>query len=98
MLAATCVRTKRRQNRRCRYIKNSPSEVMKEMNSDTHSCMHSLASLAIFAFSGRAFFMIRATGAKFRMLASNWSYLSPLEEAGRAASGDFGDETWDMDE
>lgn len=40
------------------------------MNSLTHSCMHSLASLAILAFSGSAPFMIRATGAKFRMLAS----------------------------
>jgi hypothetical protein len=43
---------------------------MKEMNSLTHSCMHSLASLAILAFSGNAVFMIRATGAKLRMLAS----------------------------
>ncbi len=43
---------------------------MNEMNSDTHSCIHSLASFAIFAFSGRADFMIRATGAKLRMLAS----------------------------
>lgn len=43
---------------------------MKEMNSLTHSCMHSLASFAILAFSGRAIFMMRATGAKLRMLAS----------------------------
>jgi hypothetical protein len=43
---------------------------MNEMNSLTHSCIHSLASLAILALSGRAFFMIRATGAKLRMLAS----------------------------
>lgn len=43
---------------------------MKEMNSLTHSCMHSFASLAILAFSGSAIFMIRATGAKLRMLAS----------------------------
>jgi hypothetical protein len=43
---------------------------MNEMNSLTHSCMHSLASLAILALSGRAPFMIRATGAKLRMLAS----------------------------
>ena len=49
---------------------NIPSLVMNEMNSLTHSCMHSLASLAILALSGRAIFMIRATGAKFRMLAS----------------------------
>jgi hypothetical protein len=49
---------------------DSPSLVMKEMNSLTHSCMHSFASFAIFAFSGRAIFMMRATGAKLRMLAS----------------------------
>lgn len=48
-----------------------PSLVMNEMNSLTHSCMHSLASFAILAFSGRAVFMIRATGAKLRMLASD---------------------------
>ena len=55
--------------------------------------MHSFASFAIFAFSGSADFMIRATGAKLRMLAS----LSHLfEEAdwfacccdGEAASGE----------
>jgi hypothetical protein len=50
-----------------RYV---PSEVIKEMNSETHSCMHSFASLAILAFSGKADFMILATGAKFCMLAS----------------------------
>lgn len=50
---------------------NQPSLVMKEINSLTHSCMHSFASLAIFAFSGKAVFMIRATGAKFLMLASD---------------------------
>lgn len=44
--------------------------MMKEMNSLTHSCMHSLASFAILAFSGRAIFMMRATGAKLRILAS----------------------------
>jgi hypothetical protein len=47
-----------------------PSLVMNEMNSDTHSCMHSLASFAILAFSGNADFIILATGAKLRMLAS----------------------------
>ncbi len=53
-----------------------PSLVIKDMNSLTHSCMHSLASLAILAFSGRASFMMRATGAKLRMLASkSWSRL-----------------------
>lgn len=51
--------------------RNVPSLVMKLMNSLTHSCMHSFASLAILALSGRAVFMIRATGAKFRMLASD---------------------------
>lgn len=51
---------------------------MKEMNSLTHSCMHSLASFAIFAFSGRAVFMIRATGAKLRMLASDAALLLVL--------------------
>lgn len=50
---------------------DEPSLVMKLMNSLTHSCMHSLASFAIFAFSGNASFMIRATGAKLRMLASD---------------------------
>jgi len=44
---------------------------MNEMNSLTHSCIHSFASLAILAFSGSAVFMIRATGAKLRMSASN---------------------------
>lgn len=36
----------------------SHSLVIKLMNSDTHSCTVSLASLAIFAFAGRAFFII----------------------------------------
>ena len=52
-------------------VSNAPSLVMKDMNSLTHSCMHSFASFAILAFSGRAVFMIRATGAKFRMSASD---------------------------
>ena len=59
----------------------APSLVMNEMNSLTHSCMHSLASFAILAFSGRAVFMIRATGAKLRMLASD-SGLVCLEPRG----------------
>lgn len=41
------------------------------MNSLTHSCMHSLASFAIFAFSGRAVFMIRATATQVIKLARN---------------------------
>lgn len=40
------------------------------MNSLTHSCIHSFASFAILAFSGRAFFIIRATGAEFRISVS----------------------------
>ena len=51
-------------------VDHVPSLVIKEMNSLTHSCMHSLASFAILAFSGRAVFIIRATGAKLRILAS----------------------------
>ena len=52
---------------------------MNEINSLTHSCMQSFASLAIFALSGNAIFMIRATGAKLRMLASETtSLLKPL--------------------
>ena len=43
------------------------------MYSLTHSCMHSLASLAIFAFPGRASFMIRVTGTKLPVLASNFA-------------------------
>lgn len=70
-----------------------PSLVMKEMNSLTHSCIHSFASLAILALSGSAFFMIRATGAKLRMLASVSSHLS--DAAPRDDSGDL-DELRDM--
>lgn len=74
-----------------------PSLVIKEINSLTHSCMHSLASLAIFAFSGRAFFMMRATGAKLRMLASCPSWRSALEAddevEARGASGDLDGES-----
>lgn len=51
---------------------------MNEMNSLTHSCMHSFASLAILAFSGSAIFMMRATGAKLRMLASEARLLFAL--------------------
>ena len=49
--------------------------MINEINSLTHSCMHSFASFAILALSGRAFFIIRATGAKLRMLASSSSAL-----------------------
>ena len=37
------------------------SDVMKEINSDTHSCIVSLASFAIFAFVGKDFFIILDT-------------------------------------
>jgi hypothetical protein len=36
------------------------SDVINDMNSDTHSCTVSLESFAIFAFSGKVFFIIRA--------------------------------------
>ena len=43
-------------------MKGSPeaSEVMKDINSDTHVCMLSLASFAIFALGGNIFFIILA--------------------------------------
>lgn len=67
---------------------------MNEINSLTHSCMHSFASFAILAFSGRAVFIIRATGAKLRMLASDVPFCFLLE------AGAFGErddeEVWDM--
>jgi hypothetical protein len=70
---------------------------MNEMNSDTHSCIHSLASFAIFAFSGRADFMIRATGAKLRMLASESRLLLAGAVDGRwAGSEDEGGDEDDM--
>lgn len=43
----------------CMHLSDA-SEVMKEMNSETHSCTVSLESLAILAFSGRVFFIMRA--------------------------------------
>jgi hypothetical protein len=66
----SCVTVVRKAVDRAMDWENSPSLVMNEMNSLTHSCMHSFASLAILALSGNAVFMIRATGAKLRMLAS----------------------------
>jgi hypothetical protein len=68
MLCNVSQQSSTHERRRRNHI---PSLVMKEINSLTHSCMHSLASLAILAFSGKAVFMIRATGAKLRMLASD---------------------------
>jgi len=68
---------------------------MNEMNSLTHSCMHSLASFAILAFSGSAVFIMRATGAKFLILASELSSFPDDLEA-RDASGDSESESWDM--
>ena len=69
--------------------------MMKEMNSLTHSCMHSFASFAILAFSGSAVFIIRATGAKFLMLASE-DEVSCFPDLERGASGDGDEESWDM--
>lgn len=43
---------------------------MKLMNSDTHSCTHSFASLLTLADPGSAFFMIRATFAIYLCSAS----------------------------
>ena len=71
--------------------KDAPSLVMKEMNSLTHSCMHSLASLAIFAFSGSAVFIIRATGAKLRMLASDTRLLCLEPRCGEIDCGELRD-------
>ena len=69
-----------------------PSEVINEMNSETHSCMHSFASFAIFAFSGNAVFMIRATGAKLRMLASEtWLCGREPRGGGDMECGEFRD-------
>lgn len=80
----------------------SPSLVMKEMNSLTHSCMHSFASLAILAFSGSAVFIIRATGAKLRMLASCRSLSVALgdnerEKTSQGACGEPSGEWPDME-
>jgi hypothetical protein len=59
--------------------------------------MHSFASFAILAFSGRAVFMIRATGAKLRMLASDALSLCFLVlEARAVVSGEGDEEAWDM--
>lgn len=70
---------------------------MNEINSLTHSCIHSFASFAIFALSGRADFIIRATGAKLRMLASEESScFPPLEGRGVVSGGGGEDEAWDM--
>lgn len=55
--------------------------------------MHSLASFAIFAFSGSAIFMIRATGAKLRMSASDPpSFLFNLEARRVFPTGE--EESW----
>jgi hypothetical protein len=58
--------------------------------------MHSFASFAIFALSGRAVFIIRATGAKLRMLASDESSYFPGLEVRGGVSGGGDDDAWDM--
>ena len=45
---------------------SAASEVMNEINSETHSCTHSFASFAIFEVGGTAPFMIRETLAIWR--------------------------------
>ncbi len=52
---------------------------MKLMNSETHSWTVSLASLAILALAGRAFFMIRLILAIGRYLSCSLSKLGPSE-------------------
>jgi hypothetical protein len=64
---------------------------MNEMNSLTHSCMHSFASFAILALSGSAIFMIRATGAKLRMLASEAELLFAAAPFGVDCGGEVED-------
>lgn len=69
---------------------------MNEMNSLTHSCMHSFASFAILAFSGSAVFIILATGAKFLILESK-TCLEAFEGLDvDGARGDGDGELWDM--
>jgi hypothetical protein len=72
------------------------------MNSLTHSCIHSLASLAILAFSGRAVFIIRATGAAFLILVSRKSCLGREMGSSCLRGGETDEEeeeeeeSWDM--
>ena len=61
------------------------SLVMKLMNSDTHSCTVSFASFAIFAFEGRAFFMILLMLAMGRNLSCSRT-LTPLSSRSSPAS------------
>jgi len=72
-----------------RESNNSPSLVMNEINSLTHSCIHSLASLAIFALSGNAVFIILATGAKLRILASDAAACEVSLDVGRDVGGEY---------
>ena len=65
--------------------RSEASLVINAMNSDTHSWTHSLASLAILAFSGRARFIIRATLAIGRSL--SWSAESSIFEFDRYLVG-----------
>lgn len=67
---------------------------MNEMNSLTHSCIHSLASFAIFAFSGRAVFIILATGAKGGNILAGSSFFPAREVPEGSEDGDGG--VWDM--
>lgn len=80
-------------------LSDAPSLVMKEMNSLTHSCMHSLASFAIFALSGSDVFMMRATGAKLAMNCSDSCRRSPCAaRRGRLRTGLAADEDDDVED
>lgn len=56
------------------------------MNSDTHSCTHSLASFAIFALSGNAAFMIRPTFAIYPPISRYYFAHAQPELTGRYRS------------
>ena len=69
--------------------------MMKLMNSETHSWTVSLASFEIFAFPGRAFFIIRPTFAIGRSLSCSRGdgdlWLPPAESLSESAmEGDLG--------
>ena len=59
----------------CKHL-SLASDVMKEINSLTHSCTVSLLSLAILAFSGNVFFIIRAMLAMGRK--RSWNHQSSV--------------------
>lgn len=66
----------------CQQVVNAHSLVMKLINSDTHSCTVSFASFAIFAFPGRAFFIILLMFAIGRNLSCSRTFI-PLSPPAR---------------